>query len=109
MLIEIKTRKQGWIIVKLLSINKGNTITIIINGNTVKRKIKNVRWGVTYKVAKAQGVSHPLKGDRGFKTKKRRVRKKRIQGRKATSTKQTSSQNKGRRFVMIAGHKVTFL
>lgn len=108
MLIEIKTRRQGWIRVKLLSINKGGTITVLIKGNKVKRKIKHVRWGITYKIAKKQGTSLALKGDPRFKTKKRRNKRKRVLGHKASPNKQNNTPRR-RRVTIIAGHKVNFL
>lgn len=109
MIIEIKTKRQGWIQVKLLSINKGGTITILIKGNIVKRKIKHVRWGPTYKVAKEQGVSSELKGDYTFKTRKRRNKRKRAIGNKASPTKSNNVPKQRRKVTVIAGHRVAFL
>lgn len=108
MIIEIKTRRQGWTRVKLLSINKGGTITILIKGNIVKRKIKNVRWGLTYKVAMESGKSSKLKGDNRFKTRKRRNRRKRAIGHKASPNKSNTPKQR-RKVTFIAGHRVTFL
>jgi len=109
MIIEVKTRRQGWVRAKLLSINKGGTVTILISGNKVNRKIKKIRWGETEKVAKAQGVSHKSKGDARFKTKKRRNKIKRAQGHKASAQTKKQGTTRKRRVVVIAGHKLYFL
>lgn len=49
-LIEIKSIRKGWVIVELLSINKGGTITIkTIDGHVIKRK-----WGKETRLAPAR-------------------------------------------------------
>jgi len=50
-IIEIKSRRNGWTAVELLSIKKGNRMLIrFLSGDTVIRKIKKVRWGKTKRV-----------------------------------------------------------
>ena len=114
MLIEIKTNKNGWIEVELLSVNKGGTITIKYKGNIIKRKIKNVRWHVTERVVKEQGytVNSDNKKDKRFKTKKRRRKfKKRKIFKSSKENNQTQDKSKGRRrkIVYIGKIKVNFL
>jgi len=84
-LIEIKTNKKGWFVVELLSINKGNTITIRIkDGQIIKRKATNIRWSVSKKRVKLQGKpptsSMKLKA---FKSKKRLRKSKQVRHKKS--------------------------
>lgn len=109
-IIEIKSRRNGWTKVKLLSINRGGTITILVSGNSVTRKIKNIRWGPVYKVAKEQGytVDSNFK-DKKFKSSKNRHKFKKRKIYKSSKQPANNVTKSRRRVTVIAGHKVTFL
>ena len=81
-LIEIKSNLKGWVVVELLSINKGGTITIkTIDGHVIKRKINKIRWTPSKRKEREAGIKPtvPLKtplSKKGIRKKKRQTLRK---------------------------------
>ena len=73
-MVEIFSRKHGWTVVELLSVNGDGTITIkLSSGQVIKRKIKRVRWAIARRIInKVKGVDKNW--GKNFRTKRRRRR-----------------------------------
>lgn len=89
---EIKSNRKGWVMVELLSINKGGTITIkTIDGHIIKRK-----WGKRMKLSPVKriesvGGQKPTTNIKVLSKKKMRAKK------RATKKRIQKQKNKGER------------
>ena len=89
-LIEIKSCRKGWIVVELLSVNKGGTVTIkTIDGHVIKRKMDHIRWAPSKRLTKEGGEKPTAKIP--CMTKKTLRRKKRLQKKNSRKQQRTKT------------------